>query len=155
MALPNNDPIYSKVGAIGAVRVATLNQKSDGAGTIGTDMFLAFSADSTNGSYVQRVRFSVCNSAAGTAATSTATVGRVYISTVNSGSTTSSNTHLWGEVSIPSLSTDGDAGNNPLPSFEVPLNFALPPNYYILVSIGTASVAANTEFKAIVIAGNY
>jgi hypothetical protein len=146
----NSVPIYSKQGAWGTGRVTAANTSSQGDGTIGSTIFLAFTADATNGSYIQRVRWSATANAAAT--TTTATVGRVFVSNIASGSTTSSNTFLWQEIALPSVSADATTtANYPL---EIPMNFALPPGYTILVT-NHAAPAANTAWIASVIAGNY
>ena len=146
----NLNPIYSKIGAWGAAQVTAANTSSQGGGTVGTDIFLVFAADATNGSYVQRIRWSATASAAGTS--TTATVGRVFISTVSSGTTAASNTTLWQEIALPTISAaNSTAATYPL---EIPMNFALPPGYTILVT-NHAAPAANTSWEAMVIAGNY
>ena len=75
----NNDPLLSGRGNTGSavwLPATTANTKSDGTGTIGTDMIKLFTADSTYGAFVQKVRL---NPQAGTAATATtATVARIH-----------------------------------------------------------------------------
>ena len=85
----NQNPIFSRIGATGGVYVTTGNPRSDGTGTVGTNMFLAFTSDATNGSYVQRVRFTPASSGVGV--NTTATVGRVFLSNVASGATSNTN----------------------------------------------------------------
>lgn len=145
----NQNPIFSKVGATGGTYVTAGNARSDGTGTVGTNMFLAFTADATNGSYVQRVRFTA---AASTGATTTATVGRVFISNVSSGSTANTNTYLFQEVVLPSVAAAN--GTSATVAVEVPLNFALPPGKTILVSTHS-SPASSTSWVAQVIGGDY
>jgi hypothetical protein len=151
----NSAPIFSRGGALGFARINAVNIKSDGSGTIGTDIFKAFSADTSNGGFVQKVRISLCATAAGTAASFGGGVVRAYISTVSSGATTSADTHLWAEVGIPGFTVDGDAGNNPIPSFEISFGVALEPGQHVHVSLGAASLVANCELKAVVVAGKY
>jgi hypothetical protein len=145
----NNDPIYSKVGDIQAVAVTAANTSSQGGGTIGTDIFKAFEADATNGGYVRELRFNLGESTIATA--STATVGRVFVSSVTSGATTSSNTHLIAEVALASQTPSSTVAGVPIC---IPLNFALPPGYTILVT-NHAAPAANTHWKATVFGGKY
>lgn len=145
----NNDPIWSKVGDIQAVAVTAANTSSQGGGTIGTDIFLAFQADATNGGYVRELRFSLAESTIATA--STATVGRVFVSSVTSGATTSSNTHLIAEVALASQTPSSTLPGVPI---TVPLDFALPPNYTILVT-NHAAPAASTHWKAVAFGGKY
>lgn len=95
----NNDPIYSKAGSIATngstgMSQMVLNAANDYTG-IDADVTLAFTADSTNGSYVQRLRFKA-------GGTNTASVARIYI---NNGSTngTAANNAFYGEVSLPAV----------------------------------------------------
>lgn len=145
----NTDPIWTKNGKVGSVLVTAANTSSQGGGTIGTDIFLAFTADSTNGSFVQRVR---CIPTATTPTTTTATVGRIFISTQTSGSTTSSNTYLWDEIVLPALSADNASGA--VPEFDIILNIPLPASNTILVT-NHAAPAANTSWRFTVIGGDY
>lgn len=145
----NTEPIFSKAGLIGAVAVTAANTSSQGGGTIGTDIFLAFTADATNGSFVRDVTWSLAESTIATA--STATVGRVFISTQGSGSTTSSNTHLFREIALASQTPSSTVPGIPI---VIPMNIILPAGYYILVT-NHAAPAANTHWKAIVTGGAY
>lgn len=145
----NQIPIYSRVGAYGQVRVTAALANSDGTGTVGTNIFLAFTADATNGSFVQRVRWNPVSNSAGV--TTTATVGRVYISSSNTTANTL-NTALFQEVALPSVVvSNSSVASYPI---DVPINMALPPSYAILVSTHSAPVT-NTAWVASVIAGNY
>jgi hypothetical protein len=147
--MPGNvDPIWSREGDIQAVAVTAANTSSQGGGTIGTDIFKAFQADATNGGYVRELRWSLAET---TSTASTATVGRVFISSVTSGATTSSNTHLIAEVA---LATQTPSGTLPGVPVVVPLDFALPPGYTILVTNNVIPVA-NTHWKAVVFGGKY
>jgi hypothetical protein len=145
----NSDPIYSRRGQIQAVGISAANTSSQGGGTIGTDIFKAFEADATNGSFVREVRFTLGETTIGTA--STAGVMRVFISSVTSGSTTTSNTHLWQEAAVPLQTPSATAAGAPVC---IPLNFMLPAGYTILVTSSVAP-AANTQWKATVIGGDY
>jgi len=149
---PNVDPIYSHQGNIsGALIGGTANTNSDGTGTVGTNMTRLFLADSVNGSYVQRVRFSP---SATTAATATsATVIRVYISSITSGVTSpGNNIWLWQEVASPAQTADQTTTATNF--IEVPLNFILPAGWTIMASSHIVN-AANTSWTGVVIAGNY
>ena len=122
----NTYPIFSKVGDIqwNSGAATTANTTIDlTSGTI----YLAFTADATNGGYVQRVRFRSLGT------NSSANVARIWI---NNGSSTGSaaNNIMWDEVSIPTTTVSQTAS---LPVIEVPLNFALPPGYKIYVTLGT------------------
>ena len=75
----------------GALWVAgtTANTRNDGVGTVGTDILLAYTAG-TSGAWIDRIRLHPVGLVAATA--TTATVGRIYLSTIASGLTTAVNT---------------------------------------------------------------
>lgn len=145
----NSDPIFSKNGKISSVLVTAANTSSQGGGTIGTDIFLAFTADATNGSFVRQVRWIPT---ATTPTTTTGSVARVFISSVTSGSTTSANTFLIAETQLAAVSAD-NATTATVP-LDVFLGFPIPAGYTILVT-NHAAPAANTAWRATVIAGDY
>ncbi len=147
----NAQPQYTRQGNTGSVLVTAARSTSDGSGgTIGTDMFLAFTADATNGSYVEAAIIYAVASAAATA--TNATVIRIYISSITSGSTTTANTFLIAEIPIASQTADQAAAA--INGFPVPLGFRLPAGYTILASTGTAN-ATNTAWRVTVIGGDY
>jgi hypothetical protein len=146
----NTDPIFTKVGKISAIAITAANTSSQGGGTIATDIFKAFTADATNGSFVREVRFMATATTANTA--TTATVARVFVSSITSGATTSADTHLVYEITLASVTADSSTAAAPF--YTVPLGFALPAGYTILVTTHAAP-AANTAWKAVVIAGDY
>ena len=119
------------------------------ANAIGTDQFLAFTSGAS-GSFVQRVRFNPVASAA--AINSVATTLRVYLSSVNSGTPTATNTALLGEISVPIIS----AANSTAAAsyYEIPLNMAIPASRYILVSQHIAQTT-NQSWQATVFGGDY
>lgn len=135
----NSDPIYSRVGAIGQHTGITAAQNTyDGAGANDT---LIFTADATNGSYVQRLRFKAKG-------TNVATVARVYINNGSAPGTPANNT-FFDEVSLPATTA---AAANSTPTIDLPLNIALPPGFRIYVGLGTA-VAAGWVVSTV--AGHY
>jgi len=145
----NSNPRFTKVGNIGSVLVTAANTSSQGGGTIGTDIFKAFTADATNGSFVERVRLMAT---ATTPTTTTATVARVFVSSVSSGATTSANTYLVAEVTLPATAADNaSAATSPL---DVPLGLTLAAGWTVLVTTHAAP-AANTSWRATVIGGDY
>jgi len=146
----NTSPIFTLTPNVGLAAVTAANTKSDGTGTIATDIFKALTSGA-NGSWVSRVRW---NPTATVAATSTTnTVGRVFLSTKTSGATTGgTDTWLLGEVALVSVSADhSTAPTNPI---ELMLNMAIATGYTILVT-NHAAPAANTAWQAIVIGGDY
>lgn len=132
----NKEPIFSRVGDVkwSVTFLTAANTTRDG--TTGT-LLLVFTADNTNGSYVQRV-------IARPLGTNIATVLRIFI---NNGSSVNvqANNSLFAEITCPAT-TGSEVGA--LPSFEVPLNMALPPGYVLYATIGT-TVAAGFQLTAI------
>lgn len=141
--------VESLPGRFSSVLVTAANTSSQGGGTIATDIFLAFTAGA-NGSYVDKLRFIATGTAANTA--TTATVARVFISTQAAGATTSANTFLYQEVTLPVVTADSStaAGN----AFDVPFGFRLPANVTILVT-NHAAPAATTAWRADVNGNDY
>jgi hypothetical protein len=142
----NTSPIYSIVGATdsvasnnsGLVVGPTANTAQDGSGTL----YKAFTAGA-NGSYVQKMRFRPVGSPA-------ATVCRVFIS--DSTSTTTTDTWLYDEITLPAVTVSQTAASS---VFELPLNFALDPNYLLYVTFGTSTGSAGTGYSIVTIAGDY
>ena len=148
----NSDPIFTKNGKFGSALVTGSNPGTDGntANVIGTNVFLAFTADATNGSFVQRVRWIATGSANNIA--TAATVGRVWISSTSSGSTSTSTAFLISEVVLPSVTAAASA--SVAPYIDVPIGFPVPAGYSVLV--GNANTPnAGTAWRADVIAGDY
>lgn len=135
----NTAPIYTLLGAVqwGTTALTTANTAVDGTGTVLT----VFTADATNGGFVQRIR-------AKPAGSNVASVLRVFI---NNGSTnaTAANNIFYDEISLPLVTASNSSGNY---TIEIPLNFALPPGYVLNCVIGT-SVAAGWYVS--VIGGKY
>lgn len=142
----NTSPIYSIVGAVdsvasnntGLVVGPTANTALDGSGTL----VKAFTAGA-NGSYVQKMRFRPVGSPA-------ATVCRVFIS--SSTTTSATATWLYDEITLPAVTLSQSAASS---VFELPLNFALDPNYLLYVTFGTSTGAAGTGYSIVTIAGDY
>jgi hypothetical protein len=146
------NPIYSATPTIGLATwlpATTANTKSDGTGTIGTDILKAYTAGA-NGAFIQRIRLSPAASVAATA--TTATVARIFISSITSGATTNANTLRWDEVACPAQTADQTTSSTNF--IEIPLGIAIPASYTVLVSMHAAA-AANTSWQFIVIAGDY
>ena len=137
--MANTAPIFSSAGDVqwGTAATATQNTALDGTGTVLT----CFTADVTNGGFVQRIRFRP-------AGTNIATVARVFI---NNGLTnaTAANNILWDEIT---LAASTASANSALATYELPLNFALPAGYKLNVTLGT-TVAAG--YYVSVIGGKY
>lgn len=147
----NTNPIFSLVPVVsfGTVTGSVGLTRSDGVGTVGTDIFLLFTADATNGSYVSKIRVSA---AATTSTSMTASVLRFYISSVSSGATTAANTVLYQEVAVAALAAAHTS--NATNFYEVAFNVPLAPSQTILVSIDD-NLAANTRWQFLTFGGNY
>lgn len=148
----NQAPIFTgtpKRGRVVWLPATTANVKSDGAGTIGTDILLLATAGA-NGSFLTKVRL---HPSGGTAATATtATVGRVYISSASSGATTSANTSLLGEVACPAQTTDQTTtATTPI---DIPIGQAIAGGESVLFSMHHAA-AANTAWHVQLFYGDY
>lgn len=148
MAPPNTLPLFSSVPDIKAVSPSAANTSSQGGGTIGTDIFLAFTAGA-NGARIFRAYWVPT---ASTPTATTATQGRVFASTQASGVTTKSNTHLLREVALPSV--NADHATTPAQQVETLADINLGPNQSLLCT-NHAAPAANTEWKLIVEYANF
>lgn len=127
MAL-NTAPIFTGKPEIqwGTTVLQTANTAKDGTGTV----LLVFTANATNGGYLQSIRFRP-------AGTNVATVARIFIN--NGGSnTTPANNVLFDEISLAATTGSEVAGLAPYVS---PMNIALPAGYRIYITLGTTVVA--------------
>lgn len=151
----NTDPIFSRSGevqssslAAGTLLGSTANTAQDGTGTI----YPVFTADATNGGYIQKLSFQSITSTA-------LTVCRVFIvdtvPTVTSGalvSNTSLNTHLFNEIQLPAVTVSQTVA---APHLELPLNLALPAGYRVAVTFATSTGASTTGWAVLAIGGKY
>lgn len=156
----NTQAIYSRQGDIqtiqsvgnpsaGLIAGPTANTAQDGTSS-STSMAVAFQADATNGSYVQKMIFRAVGSPA-------ATVARIFICTVTGALTmgmtnTASNTTLLTEISLPAVTLSQTVQS---PTFEVNLGFVLPAGQRFLVSFGTSTGSAGTGYAVTTIGGDY
>lgn len=140
----NTAPIYTATPAIGLAAGTGIGTSviTDYDGTGGNNV-LVFTADATNGSYIQRLRFK----AKGTNAVS---VARIFI---NNGTTvgTATNNSFYGEVSLPATTSSTTVGTNEI---DYPMAFAIPAGYKLYVGISAASGLAS-GWSVTTIAGNY
>ena len=152
----NTSPIFTLTPNVGTAKITTTyaQTKSDGtsAGSGADFMVKAFTAGA-NGSYLQKVRFTLGGATANTA--STAAVLRVYLSTQSSGAITSANTWLVQEVTAasqtPTVITTLTGATYPI---DIPLNFAIPTGYHLLVA-SSAVTSANTVWTVTTYGGDY
>lgn len=145
MAAVNTDPIYSKSGDVSNNGTTGMNQlitlaANDYTG-IGANNSLIFTADATNGGYIQRIRFKA-------GGTNVASVARIFI---NNGSTpgTATNNVFYGEISFPATTLIATAATVEV---DYPMGFAIDPSFRIYFGLGTAVAAG---WVATVIGGKY
>ncbi len=130
----NTTPIYSRLGDVTtnastgmgqAQTLASANYTGDGANN-----FLIFTADSTNGGFVQAIRCKAIG-------TNVASVLRLFL---NNGSapTTAANNAFFGEVSLPATTATNTAGTIDI---DYPINKALPAGFRIYGGLATAVAA--------------
>ena len=126
----NIDPIYSKAPDIQWTTIptgTTANTAGDGTGTV----FTVFTADATNGGFVQSIRVKALS-------TSAATVIRFF---VNNGSTnaTATNNSFIDEMSLPIITASSTAA---VAAFELSIGRALPAGYKINCCYATSVTGA-------------
>ena len=144
--MPGNlDPIYSKIGDVsnnsGTGMNALVTAAANDYTGAGANNSLIFTADATNGSFVQRIRFKA-------GGTNVASVARIFL---NNGATptTATNNVFYGEISLPATTLIATAATIDV---DYPLNFALGAGFRIYFGLGTAVAAG---WVATVIAGKY
>lgn len=137
----NTSPIFSRTPSFGfsdATPILTANTTTDlTAGTI----YLLFTADATEGSYVDKIILQPIG-------TNVATAGRIWINNGSTTATATNNTQIKDvTLAATTVSQVAAIGNT-----EITLGFALPAGYRIYMTLGT-TVAAG--FKSAVVAGTY
>ena len=145
----NVDPIYTKVADIqfAATNPIALAMTAGNISAYnGTDAntVLIYTADATNGSFVQRVRLK-CGAITGT---SSASVMRFW---VNNGTTvgTATNNGYIGEVTLPAVVVSASAITVEI---DYVVNIPLPPGYKLYAGLGTA---VTTGWHVVTIGGKY
>jgi hypothetical protein len=141
MAL-NTSPIYSGVGDIQwpTTPISASNASYDATAVGGVSII---TTASPSGSFIQRIRFKASG-------TTVATVARVFIN--NGGTVTvAGNNVLFDEITLPLTTATATAATA---VYELPMNIALPPNYKILATVGTAQTPAGGWYVSAV-GGSY
>jgi hypothetical protein len=138
----NTAPIYSITGDQSVNDGTTMpstftTAAADYTGATATHNKLVFTADATNGGFIQRLRFKAIG-------TNTASVARIFINN-GSANTTASNNAFYGEVSLPATTAIATAATIEI---DYPMNFALKAGFTIYVGLGT-TVAAGWVCTAI------
>lgn len=141
----NNEPIFTRVGDVTRDAATAMGQlvtlaANDFTG-ISANTALVWTADATNGGFIQRIR-------AKPGGTNVASVARFFI---NNGAvnTTAANNSYYGDLSLPATTISAVAATIEM---DYQLGFALPPGFRIYVGLATA-VAAGWAFTPI--AGKY
>jgi hypothetical protein len=139
--MPNNQPIFTRVGDV--QWSASANTANNTADMVSGTVYLVYTADTTNGGYIQKLRFKPLPGA-----NSNATVARVWI---NNGdvTTVAANNTLYDEVSLGATSVSTTSS---LQVYELPMNFAMAPGHRIYV---TLSAAAAGGYHITAIGGKY
>ena len=141
----NTEPIYSRLGDVSNNATTGMNALVTAAANdytgAGANNSLIFTADATNGGYVQRIRFKA-------GGTNVASVARIFI---NNGSapTTATNNVFYGEISLPATTLIATAATIDV---DYVMNFAIPAGFRIYFGLGTAVSAG---WVATVIGGKY
>ncbi len=142
----NSDPIFSKAGDVSTNSTTGMSQPITAAANdftgAGANNVLVFTADATNGGFVQRLRLKGNG-------TNVASVLRIFL---NNGATnaTATNNSFYGEISLPvtTAATAAVTGAD----IDYMLNIALPAGFKIYVGLGTAVAGGWT---VIPVAGRY
>lgn len=131
----NTNPIFTLTPRTGYTAVAMTAQNTNltGAGTLsggGTDIYTVFTAG-TNGSFVQRVRFKAA------ATGGAAAVARIFINSnpTPGGNPAAGDGVLFDEITLPLTTVSTTAATA---VYELPLNFAIPAGYRIMITLGAA-----------------
>ena len=120
----NSAPIFSRVAHVEwANGITAANTAKDGTGTVDT----VFTADATNGSYLQKLVLRPRGS-------NVASVMRVFINNGSSNATAANNA-LIAEMSLSATTNSETAA---LAGNELTLNIPVPPGYRVMVTLGTA-----------------
>jgi hypothetical protein len=149
--MPKNiDPPFTNAQKYGGVEITAANTRSDGVGTIGTDIFLVGTASASEDAFLKRIELWPTASVAATA--TTATVARAFLSTQSSGATTAANTQPIGERALASQSAANST--TAVSPIVIPFNDTVPAGTSVLVT-NHAAPATNTRWKAIAYWGEY
>lgn len=110
---------------------------------------MVFTADATDGSFLQRLILQPISTSGST--TTSAAALRIYL---NNGSTvgTASNNQLFKEWSLGAIAVNV-SGTTAALGYEIPLNIQVAPGYAIYV--GATAMAANTQWNVTSIHGDY
>lgn len=130
----NVNPIFQRLGDVSTNGTTGMSQiitlaANDYTGA-GANNVLVFTADATNGSWIERLRIKPTG-------TNVASVLRIFL---NNGATngTATNNAFHAEISLPACTISATSA---LYELDYPMGFALNPGYKIYVGLGTAQAA--------------
>ena len=146
----NTSPIFSRTSDLqvgGAIIGTSANTATDGTGA---NTSLIYTADATEGSFVQFVRLKPVSTIA-------ATVARLWYCSATGAFTpgttnTAVNTTMIGEIAITAFTASNTAAS---PVYDFPVNMALPLSTKLLMTFGTSTGAATTGFNPLTVSGKY
>ncbi len=142
----NTTPIFTGIPRNGFAKVTGVDGSQDGTDA---DVKLVFTADATDGSFLQRLILQPISTSGST--NTSAAAARIYL---NNGSTvgTASNNSLFKEWSL-AVTAVNVAGTSASLGYEIPINIQLAPGYAIYV--GVSAMAANTQWNITSVHGDY
>lgn len=142
----NTTPIFTNVPKVSWTSLTGVDGSADGTDA---DVKSLFTADSTDGSFIQKLLI-IPVSTSGSTSTSAAAV-RIYLNNGSSVGTADNNSLIY-EVTLP-VTTVNVANTVAVTTFEIPLNIQLPPSYAVYV--GVTALAANTNIRVTAFGGDY
>jgi hypothetical protein len=146
----NTAPIYGRTPDIqlaGSIIGSSANTATDGTGANTT---LIYTADQTEGSYVQYVKLK-------SVSTTAATVARLWYCSATGAFTpgttnTAANTTMIAEIGIPLWTASNTLAS---PDIVIPVNMPLPPSTKLLMTFGTSTGAGTTGFNPLTVGMKY
>ena len=146
----NSLPIYGRTSDLqigGAVIGSSANTATDGTGA---NTYLIYTADATEGSFVQKVTLKPIS-------TTAATVARLWVcedtGTFTAGTTnTAANTSLLAEVAVAAWTASNTLAS---PAYEIALNVPMIASTKLLMTFGTSTGAGTTGFNPVIYAMKY
>lgn len=146
MAAPNTNPIYTITPKNPWGKVTAADTGTDGTGA---NVVLIWTADATNGGFLQRILLQPISTSGST--TTSAATARFYL---NNGSSVGSavNNILFQELSLSAISVNTSATAAAI-NYQLPFLFQIQAGYAIYC--GITAMAANTQWNVVGISGNY
>jgi hypothetical protein len=144
--MPNIDPVFTKAGNMSQNNGTTMNQGITAAANdftgAGANNSLVFTADATNGSFLQKLRIKALG-------TNVASVLRIFLNN-GSANTSATNNTMLGELSLPATTSNAAAATGA--DVDYMINMLIPAGFRIYVGLGTAVAAG---WSVVPVAGNY